>query len=161
MNLSTHPDAWDDSTIYADDLTAGDVYELGSYTPSREEVTSFAEAWDPQFFHTDLEAAERGLFGGLIASGIHTMAVFQRLSVAGFWARSATIAARGIREVRFLSPMRPGTTITGHMVVEEVRHRDAGRSLVTVSGTLDETSDQQILAMTLDAYLARRGDGQH
>ena len=156
MNVSTHPDAWDDSTIYADDLTAGDVYELGSYTPSREEVTSFAEAWDPQFFHTDLEAAERGLFGGLIASGIHTMAVFQRLSVGGFWGNSATIAARGIRNVRFIKPVRPGTTLAGRLVVEEVTHRDAGRSLVSVSGSLRDESGASVLALSLDAYIARR-----
>ena len=156
MNLSTHPDAWDDSTIYADDLTAGDVYELGSYTPSREEVMSFAETWDPQFFHTDQEAAERGLFGGLIASGIHTMAVFQRLSVAGFWGKSATIAARGIRNVRFIEPVRPGTTLAGRLVVEEVTHRDAGRSLVSVSGSLRDDSGASVLALSLDAYIARR-----
>lgn len=156
MDLSSHPDAWDDSTIYADDLTAGDVYELGSHTPTREEVMSFAERWDPQFFHTDQEAAERGLFDGLIASGIHTMAVFQRLSVAGFWGNSATIAARGIRDVRFIRPVRPGTTLTGRLVVDGVTHRDAGRSLVSVSGSLRDDSGASVLSLSLDAYIARR-----
>jgi len=156
MDISSHPDAWDDSTIYADDLTADDVYELGSYTPTREEVMSFAETWDPQFFHTDQAAAERGLFGGLIASGIHTMAVFQRLSVAVFWGNSATIAARGIRDVRFVKPMRPGTTLAGRLVVDEVTHLDAERSLVSVSGSLRDDSGASVLSLSLDAYIARR-----
>ena len=161
MDLRRHPDNWDESTLYADDLKVGEVFDLGSHTVTTEELVDFADTWDPQFFHVDPAAADRGLFGGLIASGLHTMAVFQRLSVAAFWSRSATIAARGIREVRFLSPMRPETTITGRLVVEEVRHRDAGRSLVTVSGRLDETTGTQVLAMTLDAYLARRSERRH
>ncbi len=161
MDINRHPDAWNESTIYADDLAVGDVFELGSHTVTGEELTSFAEAWDPQFFHVDEEAAERGLFGGLIASGIHTMAVFQRLSVAGFWSRTATIAARGIRDARFLSPMRPGTTLAGRIVIDEVRHRDADRSLVSVSGTLYDESGSGVLALTLDAYVARRSNGQH
>lgn len=89
------PDAWTAETIFADDLGPGDVFELGGHTLSEAELTRFAGEWDPQFFHVDAAAAERGMFGGLIASGIHTMAVFQRLSVEGFWGRAATIAARG------------------------------------------------------------------
>lgn len=155
MDLSRLPDVWTDQTLFADDLAAGDVFELGSYTVSTDELTGFAEQWDPQFFHVDGDAADRGLFGGLIASGIHTMAVFQRLSVAGFWARSATIAARGIREVRFVRPVRPGSTLSGRLVVEDVQHRD-GRSLVTVNGTLAEEAGDAVLEMSVDAYLARR-----
>lgn len=158
MDLSRHPEAWDDSTIYAEDLSAGDVFDLGSYTVSPEEIVAFATQWDPQFFHVDEEAADRGLFGGLIASGLHTMAVFQRLSVAGFWARSATVAARGIRDARFVRPMRPGATLVGRLAIEEVRHRDRARSLVLVSGTLDEESGAPVLTLSLDAYLARRND---
>lgn len=155
VDLSRLPDVWTDQTLFADDLAAGDVFELGSYTVSTDELTGFAEQWDPQFFHVDGDAAGRGLFGGLIASGIHTMAVFQRLSVAGFWARSATIAARGIREVRFVRPVRPGSTLSGRLVVEDVQHRD-GRSLVTVNGTLAEEAGDAVLEMSVDAYLARR-----
>ncbi|HEU4514482.1 MAG TPA: MaoC/PaaZ C-terminal domain-containing protein [Nocardioidaceae bacterium] len=155
VDLTRLPDVWTDETLFADDLTAGDVFELGSYTVSTDELTGFAAHWDPQFFHVDRDAADRGLFGGLIASGIHTMAVFQRLSVAGFWERSATIAARGIRDVRFVRPVRPESTLTGRLLVEGVRHRD-GRSLVTVRGALATDTGEAVLEMIVDAYLARR-----
>lgn len=150
------PDAWTAETIFADDLGPGDVFELGSHPVSEDELTRFAGEWDPQFFHVDAAAAEQGMFGGLIASGIHTMAVFQRLSVEGFWGRAATIAARGIRDVRFLQPVRPAVTLTGRILVEEVGHRDEHRSLVTVAGSLRDGSGAAVLTMTVDAYLARR-----
>jgi acyl dehydratase len=156
MDLSRRPDAWTSpETLYADDLEVGDVFELGSHTVTEQEILEFATDWDPQFFHVDAEAAARGLFGGLIASGIHTMGVFQKLSVDGFWGRAATIAARGMRDVRFVSPMRPATLLTGRLTVDEVRHRDAGRSLVTVSGVLGGPAGP-VLTLQLDAYLARR-----
>lgn len=150
------PDAWTADTLFADDLGPGHVFDLGDHTVAEHELTGFAGEWDPQFFHVDADAAERGMFGGLIASGIHTMAVLQRLSVEGFWGRAATIAARGMRDVRFLQPVRPGATLTGRIVVEEVRHRDARRSLVTVAASLRDDADVAVLTMTVDAYLARR-----
>ena len=48
---------------------ASQVIEAGPYTVSEDEVLRFATAYDPQWFHTDCEAAARGPFGGLIASG--------------------------------------------------------------------------------------------
>jgi acyl dehydratase len=155
MDLSRHPETWTDDTLYADDLEPARAFDLGSCTVTEREIVEFATAWDPQFFHVDAHAAGRGVFGGLIASGIHTMAVFQRLSVAGFWGRSATIAARGMRDVRFLSPVRPSTELTGRLTIDEVRLRDEGRSLVSVSGVL-EGPVGPVLTMQLDAYLARR-----
>ncbi len=156
LDPGRRPEAWTAATLYADDLSPGDAFDLGTHTVSVTELTRFAEAWDPQFFHVDSDAADRGMFGGLIASGIHTMAVLQRLSVAGFWGRTATIAARGIRDVRFVRPVRPEASLTGTLVVEEVRHRDGHRSLVTVHGSLHEESGETVLTMTVDAYLARR-----
>ncbi len=125
MDLSRHPDNWDGSTLYADDLTVGEVFDLGSHTVTTEELVDFAGTWDPQFFHVDEEAGDtRAVRRAHRQRHPHDGGLPAPVG-GGFWYRSATIAARGIREVRFLSPMRPGTTITGRMVVEEVRHRDA------------------------------------
>lgn len=156
LDLTTQPAGWNDSTLYADDLEVGGAYDLGTYTVSAEEIMGFAARWDPQFFHVDEDAADRGHFGGLVASGVHTMSVLQRLAVEGLWGRAATVAARGMREVRFLRPVRPGTTLQGSVVVDEVEHRDASRSLVSVSATLDDDAGRPVLAMVLDVYVARR-----
>ena len=39
------------------------------------EILDFARRWDPQWFHTDPQAAKSSIYGGLIASGIHTLAI--------------------------------------------------------------------------------------
>ena len=59
----------------------GLVIEAGPYRLDGDELRRFAEAYDPQWFHVDAEAAAHGPFGGLIASGWHTCAIAMRLAV--------------------------------------------------------------------------------
>ena len=57
------------------DFEPGRVIIAGPFTVERQEQVSFAEQHDPQWFHTDADAAEHGRFGGLIASGWQTCAI--------------------------------------------------------------------------------------
>ncbi|MGH3131129.1 MAG: MaoC/PaaZ C-terminal domain-containing protein, partial [Gaiellaceae bacterium] len=67
--------------LYFEDFEPGRTFELGSRTVTEEEIVSFAREWDPQPFHVDAEAAAGSAFGGLIASGWHTGALWMRLYV--------------------------------------------------------------------------------
>src|SRR6267143_4123876 len=99
--------------LYAEDLAAGQRFELGSYTISEDEILSFAKQYDPVPIHTDKDAAAKGPFGVLIASGFNTLAIYQRLIVEAVWTQVAGIVGRSF-EVRLSRPMRPGTIITGY-----------------------------------------------
>lgn len=143
-------------TRYADDLTVGEVVELGSHTVSEAELLDFATSWDPQDFHVDEAVAVHGYFGGLIASGVHTMAVFQRLSVLGAYRHWSVIGGRGLRDVRFLRPVRPGDTLTGTVTIDEIELDDRGRGLVTTSGELLDAEGRAVFRLLSEAYLRRR-----
>ena len=67
--------------IYLDDLTVGDKAQFGRYEVTREEVIEFASKYDPQDFHLDDEAAAKGLFGKIAASGWHTAGMTMRMQV--------------------------------------------------------------------------------
>ena len=82
--------------LYAEDLPVGSTVELGSHAVTLEEMLEFARQWDPQGFHTDPEVAAAGHFGEVIASGIHTLGIYQRLSVEGAVGRWAVIAGRRV-----------------------------------------------------------------
>ncbi|TQF65820.1 dehydratase [Rhodococcus spelaei] len=145
-----------DEVKYAEDLVVGDVIDLGSHTVSESELVDFATEWDPQDFHTDLAAAEQGYFGGLIASGMHTLAVFQRLSVLGAYRHWGVIGGRGLRDVRFLRPVRPGDVLTGLMVIDSVELDDRGRGLVTTTGELVDAQGRTVFSLLTESYLRRR-----
>jgi acyl dehydratase len=142
--------------VYAEDLQVGEVTQLDSYTVTSDELLAFASRWDPQFFHVDLEAAAAGYFGGIIGSGIHTLAIFQRLSVQSRALEWQVIAGRGIRDLRFVRPVRPGDTLTGSTVVESVRFEAAARALVITSGQLVNQHGEPVLSLSMESYMKMR-----
>jgi acyl dehydratase len=144
-----------EASIYAEDLTEGSVIDLGAYTITRDEIVSFAQQWDPQPFHIDDDAAREGFFGEIIASGIHTMAIFQRLAVLGAYRDWAMIAGRSIREVQLTAPVKVGMTLSGSILIESVSYNHPSRALVAKRGTLT-AGDTTIMTMYLDGYVRRR-----
>lgn len=147
------------SVIYAEDLRKGATYELGPHTVSEDELVGFASQWDPQDFHIDKETADAGQFGGLIASGIHTLAVYQRLSVLGMIGGWSVIAGRSLQNVRFLRPVRPGDVLTVSVVIEDIVFDERpvkARALVTTSAVMSNGDGDQVLSMIIDAYVRAR-----
>ena len=59
----------------------GDVSEFGPVTVTAAEIVEFAERYDPQPFHLDADAGLATPYGGLIASGWHTIALVMRVLV--------------------------------------------------------------------------------
>ena len=97
--------------MYFDDFKAGDELASPGATVTESQILDFALTFDPQPFHLDANAAAASPFGGLIASGFHTLALSFRL----FWQTGAlndgSIGSPGIDEVRWLKPVRPGDTV--------------------------------------------------
>lgn len=143
--------------VPAEDLGVGSVIDLGTYVVSREEILDFATQWDPLPIHVDDEAAASGPFGEVIASGLHTLSLFQRLTVERAFGRWAVVAGRELRQVRFRAPVRAGAIISGTLTVEAVEPTRPDRSLVTVAGVLRE-GDADVLTLVLDVYVRRRNN---
>ena len=57
---------------YWEDFAVGEVRDLGTISPTREEIIAFATQFDPQPFHLNDDAAKASVFGALSASGWHT-----------------------------------------------------------------------------------------
>jgi len=106
--------------IYFEDFKVGQVIELGSCTVSKDEIIAFARKFDPQPFHIDEAAAERSIYGGLIASGMHTCSIFMRLLYDGLLSRAASMGSPGQDELRWIKPVRPGDTLSARGLVEEL-----------------------------------------
>lgn len=139
--------------VYAEDVSPGTKVDLGNYTVTLEEILEFSRQWDPQDFH--VEQSSTGYFGGTIASGLHSMAILQRLSVLHAYSGWAIIAGRRIADVRFLAPTRAGMTLHGSFVVESVDPRDDEKALVTVSKRL-VSGEEVILTAVHELYMYRR-----
>jgi acyl dehydratase len=103
--------------LYFEDFPPGDVRESGARTVTREEMLAFAREFDPQPFHIDEAAARQTIYGGLIASGWHTIAIYMRLMWDSYLKDTASLGSPGVDEVRWLTPVRPGDTLRARFTV--------------------------------------------
>jgi len=106
---------------YFEDFRVGERFVSGGMTMTEAGIIEFARQWDPQPFHTDVEFAKKWTFGGLIASGLHTMAVTLKLWLEQGVFRACSLGSPGIGEVQFPRPVRPADTLRVVTDIVELR----------------------------------------
>ena len=145
---------------YFEDFEPGQVVELGSVDVSEEEILEFARRYDPQPFHVDAEAAKGSVFGGLIASGWHTGALWMRLYVDAMLGASAQ-GSPGIEELRWLAPVRPGDTLLGRLTVLDATpsERRPDRGTIRIRGEMVNQDGVTVLSMVSRGHFGRRPSG--
>lgn len=127
-----------------EDFPEGAVFELGSVTVTETEIIDFARTYDPQEMHINPALAARGSFGGVIASGWHTVGLTMRLIAANFLPANG-LPSPGIDELRWPNPVRPGDTLRVRVTVVAARRsrsrpdRGVLNSFVEVLNQNDET----------------------
>jgi acyl dehydratase len=141
-------------SLYAEQLPLLTDIELGEFALTHDDIVRFATDWDPQAFHVDDEAAGAGFFGEVIASGLQTMGVLQRLAVLNAYRHWHIIAGRAIRDVQLTLAVRAGMQLRGTLRITAITHVDERRSLVTKIGRLTHEG-RPVLSMETDAYVRR------
>src|SRR5262245_8183730 len=96
---------------YFEDFRVNERFVSDGMTITEAGIIEFARQWDPQPFHTDAAFAKNWIFGGLIASGVHTIAVTLKLWIEQGVFHACSLGSPGIGAVRFPKPVRPGDTL--------------------------------------------------
>jgi acyl dehydratase len=107
---------------YLEDLHEGLRFGGETYTVPGDEMLAFARKWDPRDIHVDEAAGRAAGFGGIIASGAYTTAVFTLLSLRSRQRDGdhAVIAGLGA-ETRLARPVRAGDTLRYSAEILEAR----------------------------------------
>ena len=137
---------------YWEDFPAGLVRDIGSFAVTREAVLAFAHEFDPQPFHTDDEAAQASLFGGLCASGWHTCAMAMRLMCDSYLLEAASLGSPGIENLRWLKPVFPGDTLGGTMTVLEARTMASKPHVGLVRSAWDVRNQHGQTVLTMEGW---------
>ena len=144
---------------YFEDYRVGSVHHYGAITVDQAEVIAFAARFDPQYIHVDPEAAARGPFGGLIASGWHTGAMMMRLFADNYLSSVASLASPGIDELRWTRPVRPGDTLNIRVTVLEANASRSKPDRGVVRSLIEVLNQNGELVMSCKAInLLRRRD---
>jgi len=136
----------------------GDTFELGDTTMTRESMLAFATQYDPQPFHVDEEKARDSVFGGLIASGWQTAALFMRLVVDNLLCDTLSMGSPGLDEIRWLKPVRPGDTLRARFTVLDTipSTRKSDRGTVRSLGEMLNQRDEVVMTLKGLHILGRR-----
>ena len=146
---------------YWEDFKVGDTSSLGERIVQREEMIAFAKMYDPQPFHIDEEAGRLSMFGGLIASGWHTVAMVMRMMVDSYLGDSASLGSPGVENVRWLKPVRPGDTIRANRTVLETRASKSRPEMGMVKTRWEVVNQHGEMVMSMEGWgmFSRRNPG--
>jgi len=143
---------------YFEDFSEGQVFELGEERIAEPEILEFARRYDPQVFHVDPEAARGTMYGGLIASGWQTGAIYMGLLVRGLLHDTASLGSAGIDEMRWLKPVRPGDVLRARLTITSLKpsakHPDRGTTFNL--GELFNQAGERVMFVRSSGMFARR-----
>lgn len=144
----------DDVTVppaerWFEDYRVGMVSEFGGITVTAQDIVQFASRYDPQAMHVDPDAAAKGEFGGLIASGWHTASLMMRMFADHYLSKVAGLAAPGIDELRWVRPVRPGDTLRVRVTVLETQRSRSKPDRGVVRGLVEVLNQNDDLVMSL------------
>jgi acyl dehydratase len=146
---------------YLEDFAVGEVIdsvEQYEITPAR--LAAYAADFDPQPIHLDPSAAAAEMFGGIVASGWHSLSVTMRLMVGSRLFEAGPIVGVGVDRLRYLQPVRAGDVLRARGEVIETRpsvsHAERGYVVLRVTTTRQDgepvlTQDWTLLVPRRDA----------
>ena len=145
-----------------EDYLPGASAEFGPLVITEADIIEYAGRYDPQPIHVDPAAAAAGPFGGLIASGWHTVAVVMRVLVDNYLAHGAALASPGVDELRWLKPVRPGDMLRVRVTVLAANRSTSrpDRGMVRTSIETMNQRDEVVMRMTaMNLFRCRSGAG--
>jgi acyl dehydratase len=144
--------------MYFEDFKPGDRFVSPGVTATEGMIIDFALAYDPQPFHLDSRAAAASHFGGLIASGIQTLALGFRVFLQLGLFSACGMGSPGLDELRWLRPVRPGDTLRSEVEVVEARpsRSKPDRGMLVMAFTMRNQRDEDVLTMRTMQLTRRR-----
>lgn len=119
-------------------------------TVSLEEILDFARQYDPQWFHADVDAARQSHFGEVVASGVHSFAIWRQLdheinSDIDF------VCGVGFDNFRLRNALRAGDTVYATSKLLSLEPSHSGKPRGTAIWHYELRNDREQIIMEFDA----------
>jgi acyl dehydratase len=143
---------------YLEDLHVGDRFGSGTFEVTEKDIVDFAQDFDPQPFHLDLDTAKRSVFQGLVASGWHTAAISMRLFVTGDLKLAGGSVGLSVDELQWPRPVRPGDTLRLQTEIVDVRPSQSkpDRGILRIRNVTTNQSGEVVQSFFASVLVRRR-----
>ena len=146
-------------SIYFDDIQVGNVFETIARTITETDIWFFAYLTGDFFpIHTDIEYARKTLFGDRVAQGMLILSIALGMIdqvILSNYNVSSIIAFYGIRNARFLRPVKIGDTVKAKAEVVDKKEKDNNSGVVTYHLTVTNQRNETVLTADYDALIRR------
>lgn len=141
-----------------EDLTVGQKFTAGPIAVTAKEIIEFAQKYDPQPFHLDAAAAEKTMFGGLIASGWHTASMTMRMIIDSSPNFPGGMVGRTVENLNWLRAVKPGDVLRYEGEILELRPAESapGRGIMRVRSRTLNQNNKPVLEMDAVIFIPRK-----
>ena len=138
-----------------DEFTIGQVFTTKSFKLTKDDIMGFAGEFDPQYMHLDEEKANQGRFNGIIASGIHTLAISFKLWVEQGVYGDDVIAGTRMNNIKFIKPVYPDDEL--HTIVEVIgkKAKENETGILTVLLSTFNDKEEKVFEGDLSVLIKR------
>lgn len=147
---------------YLEDFTLGEAWTSAEVVLSEADIIDYARVNDPQPIHTDPDAAAKGRFGTVIASGWQLAALSMRLFIEAGGYGDTPVVGLGIEDLRWRRPVRPGDRlqVTREVVgIEEIAKRP-GFGMIRTRVSMRNQEGETVMTLTTLGQVPMRPPGQ-
>lgn len=136
----------------------GETFTSGTYEVTAEEIVAFGRRYDPQPFHIDPDAAQKSVFGRLVASGSHTAAMTMRMFVDSEIGPSDGSLGAGVDSLRWIRPVVPGDVLFLRIEIVKLRplRSKSDRGIVTLKIETCNAAGELVQTLRLNTIVPRR-----
>jgi len=137
------------------EFTIGQEFISKPFHLTKEKIQEFASEYDPQFLHIDDEKANQSRFNGIIASGMHTLAISFKLWVEEGKYGEDVIAGTGMNNIKYIKPVYPDDTLHTVIKVIDKQARKDDTGILTVKLSTYNQHERKVLEGELSALMKR------
>ncbi|WP_026691986.1 MaoC family dehydratase [Peribacillus kribbensis] len=138
-----------------EEFNIGQVFKTKSLKLTKEDIMRFAGEFDPQYMHVDEAKASEGRFNGIIASGIHTLAISFKLWVEEGMYGEDVIAGTRMNNIKFIKPVYPGDELYIIVEVIDMNSTKIETGILTVSLSTFNDKDEKVFEGELSVLIKR------
>ncbi|MGF6953632.1 acyl dehydratase [Neobacillus sp. B4I6] len=138
-----------------EEFTIGQEFQTRSLKLTKEDIMRFAGEFDPQYMHLDEEKANQGRFNGIIASGIHTLAISFKLWVEEGIYGDDVIAGTRMNNIKFIKPVFPEDELQITVKVIDKKATKDETGILTVLLSTFNHKDEKVFEGDLSVLIKR------
>jgi acyl dehydratase len=146
---------------FFESVAVGDKFETKQFKFEENAILDYCSKYDPQSFHLDRKEAAKSIFGGVVASGFHTLAIAFKLFMEEEPFGKSNMGGFAIDDVRLMKPVRGGDHIHVESEIVEARASESkpDRGIVRVAHDV-VNQDGAVIAKFKVGHLVRRKPAQ-